>query len=185
MPLMNDFMVDIETTGTDPSHAAMIQLAAVRFSRETGEVDPDMFVVSLGIPPNRFWQEDTRRWWSKMPQVLSEIQKAAIPPAEAMKSLTAWVSSKQLSGAPRFWAKPISFDWPFVESYFQTFGVLSPFHFRSCVDVRTYLQTKLGMWDMEDLNHWEKRTPFQGIVHDARFDALHQIRLVLAAGASS
>ena len=69
-----DCMVDLETTGTSFDRTAIIQIAAVRFNFDTGEIDHDMFDRCLWIPQNRHWDEDTRAWWGKQKrEVLQDI----------------------------------------------------------------------------------------------------------------
>ena len=77
-----DIMVDLETTGTSPDETAIIQIAAVRFNLQTGEVDPNVFDMCLSIPPRRYWDEGTRAWWSKMPDVLMDIWQRQRPPEQ-------------------------------------------------------------------------------------------------------
>lgn len=179
-----DIMVDIETTGTDPSRTAMIQLAAVRFNIETGAVDTSSFFKSnLAIPPGRFWDESTRKWWGKMPTLRDSILNNPRPPALVMTEFQQWVVAKPCERPWRFWAKPQSFDWPFVASYFDQFEVMNPFSFREAIDMRTYLRGALGTWDLREVEEFEKSLPFQGTEHDGLFDALHQVRVVLEARA--
>lgn len=178
-----DIMVDIETTGTDPSRTAMIQLAAVRFNIREGTIDTSSFFKrSLAIPFGRFWDEGTRGWWNRMPTLRDEILNAAEPPAKVMNDFQQWVVKGFSANEPyRFWAKPQSFDWPFVASYFQQFEVHNPFDFREAIDMRSYLRMALGTWDLREVVAFEKSIPFQGKEHDGLYDALHQIAVVLAA----
>ena len=59
----SDVMLDIETTGTQPDRAAIIQIGAVKFNLETGAVSNHFFNRSMELPPWRAWSEDTRSWW--------------------------------------------------------------------------------------------------------------------------
>ena len=177
-----DVMVDIETSGTDPSRTAMIQLAAVRFNIEEGTIDTSSFFKqSLAIPPGRFWDEETRKWWYTDKRALLEgIQARARPPKDVMVEFQQWIVAGHVGGQPtRFWSKPQSFDWPFVDSYFQQFEMANPMSFREAVDMRTYCRTVLGTWNLRDIDKIEKGIPFQGAEHDALMDAIHQIRVVL------
>lgn len=175
-----DVMVDLETTGTDPSHTAILQLAAVAFNVETGDVSPALFNASLHMASTRRWDEDTRSWWSKRPMVLQSIRAKARPPAEVMQEFQDWVLKllQTNNGEVRLWGKPISFEAPFLDSYFKEFGIHNPFNFRTHVDMRTYIRTRLDSWD---ISGWEADRKMQGIAHDALNDALHQVKLVLEA----
>ncbi len=167
-----DVMVDLETTGTDPEHAAIIQLTAVRFNLTTREIDHEWFNECLLVPPNRFWSEDTLRWWQRHPEVLRDIQVRMRDPAEVMAEFYKWANGCQDS--LHFWSKPLSFDFPFLASYCRTYGWPNPYDFRKGRDVRTYLWATNPNFD-------ESAVPFIGPAHNALFDVLHQIRLLYAA----
>ena len=178
-------MIDIETTGADSQHTNMIQLAAVAFNPEAMTVDPDMFCMSVEMQPGRFWDEGTRVFWNKMPDLLRGIQVKAQPAGTVMQAFQNWVLAKAPGGERLFWAKPSSFDFTFVESYFAMTGVASPFHFRTVIDMRSWLRAKLGTFDLDPIVKFEKSIPFQGVEHDARFDALHQVSIILKAQEAS
>lgn len=176
-----DFMIDTETTGTDPYHTNMVQLAGVAFNIETGEVCPNLFCVSLREIETRFWDEGARKFWSGRQDLLRRIQSEAISPSIAMNKFFDWVVSNPSSSERRFWAKPVNFDFPFVENYLRMAGLMSPFHFRTAIDMRSWLRGKLGVMSLEPVVAFENSIPFEGVAHDARFDTLHQVRVVLKA----
>lgn len=78
---MTDVMLDIETTGTDPGCAGIMQIAAIQFNYDTGEIGP-IFNRCLSMAPQRFWDEDRRR----------------LPTAEGGKSV---YMHRQLMGFPQ------------------------------------------------------------------------------------
>lgn len=171
-------MVDVETTGTDSSHNAIIQIAAVRFDIETGVIQ-SAFVGSLDVPPNRFWDEDTRSWWMSKLDVYSDIVADARPPQEVMDRFADWcVNTAPFAGDQRFWAKPISFDWPFIQSYAKQFKVGLPFFYRNAVDLNSYIR---GV--SRNPEHWnlEKKIPFTGSAHNALDDVVHQVKVAVSA----
>ena len=170
-------MVDVETTGHSKDHAAVIQIAAVRFDLETGEIDTNFFDQALALPPNRFWEEDTKRWWSRMPEVFESIWVRQRPPELVIPAFAKWVNSFGVSD-PVFWAKPISFDWPFLESYFRQFEVANPFHFRSAENVNTFVRAR---YRPRPPIMWDKELAFEGDEHNALHDCIHQIRALHAA----
>lgn len=175
---MQDIMVDIETTGTRPEHSAILQIAAVRFDYDTGAVDGDMFCQSLAIPPSRCWDESTRNWWMKDKRnLLKQIMSTAAPHRQVLENFQNWVLQSEPS-VKRFWSKPTHFDFTLIENYFREFEVASPFSYRHVVDVNTLV--RLSAEDMNDLS-LEKSIPFEGEAHNAIFDVLHQIKVVLAA----
>ena len=174
-----DFMLDIETTGTDPAHTAILQIGAVAFNIESKEVSHAFFNQSMWIPPSRRWDEDTRVWWGKHQAVLQNIRAKARDPSQVMQEFQDWVLSFRTEGQTegfRLWAKPISFDAPFIDSYFKEFGVQNPFHYTDVVDMRTFLRTRLGTWDVRS---WEADRKMTGSAHNALMDALHQVKLVM------
>lgn len=171
-----DIMVDVETTGLDPGHAAMIQLSAVRFNLKERTVDAgSMFDRCLAVPPGRFWDEGTREWWGQQkPHILNDIMFRAEDPRTVMQAFSDWIGRD----VPdiRFWAKPTTFDYAFVQSYFNQFGVLNPFNFRFATDVNSFIR---GM--AFDSSVATYKIDFQGDAHNALFDVLHQIQMVFEA----
>jgi hypothetical protein len=174
-----DVMVDLETTGTDPAHAAIIQIAAVRFDLETKDIDVNtMFDRTMWMAPGRFWSEDTREWWGRQKAgVLSNIQERSENPADVVRDFFAWAQEISFLAPVRLWAKPTSFEFPFLQSYFQQFGYPMPFSFREAKDVNTYIFAK-----GHQPHKFAKGIEFQGDCHNALHDVLHQIKLVLNAG---
>jgi len=171
--VLPDVMVDIETTGVRPDHAAILQIAAVRFDVETFEVDHlDMFNACLTIPADRYWSEDTRDWWlGQKPGVLQDIFDRMEPAEAVMERFYRWSTQHD---RPVFWSKPLSFDYPFVASYFARYGWPMPYHHSTARDVRsfcagvTFPNPPISDKDLE----------FQGDAHNAIFDVLHQIKYV-------
>lgn len=172
-----DVMVDLETTGTSPDETAIIQIAAVRFNLETGEVDPRVFDQCLMIPPTRYWDEDTRRWWSKMPNVFESIWRRMRPPRDVVYEFAQWVR-EGCNDDPVFWSKPLSFDYPFMQSYFREFEVGNPFFFRNAENLNTFIRARHFPAKPPA---FEKLIPFDGDEHDALMDVFHQIKVLFAA----
>lgn len=173
-----DCMIDIETTGTQPEHTNMIQLAAVRFNMKTGDVDPKFFDRCLIPLPTRFWDEDTRKWWSSMPDILDGIWKRMQPATQVMQAFTQWATADNEAQTLHFWGKPTHFDYSFVASYYKELGVTNPFHFRMANDQNSFIR---GRFFPEDPPPIEKELEFMGDEHNALHDALHQVRVVLKA----
>lgn len=172
-------MLDIETTGTDPVNSAIIQIAAVRFDYARGEIGPS-FVASLDIAYGRYWDEDTREWWMQRPATYAEIVDVARPAAVVWAEFKLFLdlTGPALSGTPeRLWAKPISFEWPFLQSYARQFGEL-PFHYRNAVDLNSFCR---GLANDPGAEPLDKKVDFDGTVHNALDDVLHQIKVALMA----
>lgn len=168
----NNISVDIETTGTDASHAAMIQLAAVRFDLETKEIDMNMFNMSLAVPGNRFWQENTREWWATQdPTILDRIYATMREPRAVLRDFAEWATQGLDGERPVIWSKPSHFEWPFLQSYFTQFDVPIPFRYNEANDLNSWCRAR-GMPKLD------KETPFDGDEHDAIYDCLHQINVL-------
>lgn len=167
-----DVMVDLETTGTQPENTHIIQIAAVRFNLAEGTIDPKFFNRCLAPSPNRFWDEGTRDWWMKMPDVLASIYARMESPAKVMRDFAAW---GEVGGA--FWSKPTSFDFPFLQSYCREFEVKMPFHYRYAMDQNTFIRARHFPHQPPK---YEQEIPFVGDAHDALHDVFHQIKVVHA-----
>lgn len=168
-----DLMVDLETTGTQPEHTNIIQIAAVRFNLETGEVDDNFFDQCLRPLPTRYWDESTRQWWSKMPEVFDGIWRRMRDPMVVMNEFREFAAD-----GPRLWAKPVSFEFPFLSSYFREAGLLNPFDFRRAIDLRSFIH---GRYFPLPAPNIEKEIPFIGDEHNALFDTLHQVAVAIEA----
>jgi hypothetical protein len=176
--MFTDIMIDTETTGTVPEHCAMFQLVGVKFNLLTREVSPDVFDEALGFAPNRYWQEGGRSFWQKMPNEYKEFVARAKDPGKVMQEFVAWVGKDQPDGGYRFWSKPLSFDWPFVEGYCRQYGIEMPFFYRVARDVNSYVSGLRGdpeHFDLDDV------VPFEGQKHNALWDAFHQINMLFYA----
>lgn len=173
-----DIMIDVETTGTRPEHSAVIQIAAVRFNLQEGTVDAsDMFDRCLAVAPNRYWDEDTRQWWQgKNLKVYHQICARMEDPTIVMRAFRDWSVAKKVDEPLRFWAKPTSFDYALMQSYFRQFDLHNPYHFRYARDMNSYMAGLAGRPEHRQLD-----VEFAGSQHNALHDVLHQIKTLFAA----
>lgn len=171
-------MVDLETTGTDPTDTAIIQIAAVQFDWERGTIG-SIFNRCLWLPTNRYWDESTRTWWGEQKaEVLHGIFDRAEDPALVMQGFIDWTRTLTVSEPLRLWAKPVSFEFPFIASYCKQFGYTNPFHFRDAIDMQSFIR---GMRGSPSVAPFDKEVPFEGEEHDAIDDVFHQIRVAIMA----
>lgn len=178
MPYAN-VMVDLETTGTDPTLHAIIQIAAVTFDFQTDKIG-DVFSINMSMPPTRSWDEDTRSWWAKQdPSVFAAVSTDPVHPRVAIHMFQQWVlNNTSAIVQPVLWAKPVSFEFPFLASYFREFEIDNPFHFRSAIDLQSFIR---GMRGDPWAPPFDKEVPMVGDVHNAVDDVFHQIAVALAA----
>jgi hypothetical protein len=171
MSYFPDLMVDTETGGKQPDRTPMIQVAAVPFCLETMTISPNVFCRSLSVPPTRLWDESTRQWWSEQNQeILQEIIDLAQPPAQVMDEF--WRYSVQLGPGVRFWAKPISFDYAFISSYFRDYELTNPFDFRTTKDLNSFIA---GLYRNKPVPKIELSAK---VTHNALDDCYSQIELL-------
>lgn len=162
---MRDVMIDIESSGTNPNSAGILEIGAVKFDLASGQVG-ETFKIAMYLPQNRYWSEETRQFWSSRLSLYNEITKDSVPPAEGIKKFIDWVNKDILN--PRGWSKPLSFDLPFIASYCEQFGIRNPFNHWEQRDLRSFMMGVYG----ENL---PKLTMKEGLVeHDALADALNQ-----------
>lgn len=168
-----DAMIDIETTGTLPDRHAIIQIAAVRFNLETGDVSTDFFDRCLALAPHRSWDEGTRHWWmGQKRSTLQGIFDRMEDPRKVFEEFCTWAYP---AGSMKFWSKPSHFDFNFISSYCHDYGKPNPFHFRVATDMNSYLR---GLYAPNEVPKLD--VPFKGPVHNALYDTLHQIKVLLA-----
>lgn len=170
--VMQDLMVDIETTGTNPDRHAIVQLSAVKFSLKEGLIDAsDMFDRCLVMPTWRSWEEDTRSWWQRQkadvfPNLVSRMEE----PKLVMEDFVKWLGPVEFY---RFWAKPTTFDFMFVQSYMKDFDIPDRFNFREATDMNSFLRGKYFPEKIPDIY-----IPHAGDVHNALFDVINQIQVL-------
>ena len=166
-------MVDCETLGTLPNRNPVLQIAAVQFNPETFEplLNEDQSINSFEcflslreqIQFGRTPDADTVKWWQKPDKAeVAKIVFAGVSNApnmvETMNTFSDWISNncKLENGFAEavFWAKPVAFDYPFIDGLFLDSGVPSPFHFRKVMDMHSYIISALKATHYA-LNHYQ------------------------------
>ncbi len=179
MQYFNDCMVDLETTGTDPAYAHILQIAAVRFNLEEKTIDTsEMFDRCLmPIMARRFWDEDTRAWWKGQKEGLldSLIARSELPEI-VFRDFASFLERTHCDRPLRIWAKPVSFEWPLIQSYANQLRVNLPVRHTAGRDLYTYVEAKGHDW-----KEFSKTVEFKGDEHNALHDVLHQIELAMRA----
>jgi len=174
---MTDIMVDLETMGTSPSDTGIIQLSAIKFNYETGEIG-DCFDRCPMPLPRRRWDDATRDFWlGKNRKVYEGIVTRAEPGVQVFNDFDQWVLEGR-NAEYRFWSKPLSFDWPFLASHYEQLGRTMPFHYRYARDMNSFIAALHG--SAEHVSY-EDIVPFEGDKHNALHDCAWQIDCLLHA----
>jgi hypothetical protein len=166
-----DVMVDLETAGRNPGRHGIIQIGAVAFNLKKKTICSDMFDRCLNVPPWRSWEPETREWWMQQKaSVLEDILNRAEDPAVVMRALFDWANKRP---GMRFWAKPTSFDYTFVQWYFNDFGLFCPWHYRTATDVNSWVGARYFPHEVPEVEKSDL-----GDAHNAVNDCLYQIEYV-------
>lgn len=174
---MNDVMVDLETTGTDPHYSGIIQIAAMRFDYESCQVGPS-FCMSLTLAKNRFWSEDTREWWMDHPDVYEKIVSQEQDAEMVWNAFCDWMQMSGGNKPNRMWAKPSSFEYPLLQSYGAQFNRPLSIHYRDVVDLHSFTRGLRGNPGAVPI---DRQIEFVGEVHNAIDDVAHQVKIALSA----
>lgn len=185
-------MIDLETFGVG-DHAAIIQIAAVRFDPFDNLLGLDSGSISSpegtftrwidlrGTPgPERGEIElDTLLWWlsqSKDAQqrVFEPFEEGKrVPLRAALVDLKDWAHDPELPEVKHIWANGPQFDLRLLRQACERTGVEWPFSYKLERDFRT-LRKVAQLAGIED-------PPRVGCEHDARDDAFNQAGLVIKA----
>ena len=177
-------MIDLETLGTNPLTAPIIQIAAVAFNLGVDHpatiphYDARIDARSCLRPPlNRAINVDTVAWWAKTdPALLVEIMESAtrMPLQQGLGGLSAWTSGMDIEGV---WSNGATFDITMLEMAYDQANMHTPWPFRAVRDVRT-----MAMIAGDDPVCWDggPKTEREAIgkKHDAVVDCLRQVRMV-------
>lgn len=179
-------MIDLETLGTSPVTAPIIQIGAVAFSL-TGDGPAErapLFHVtieaasSMGPPFNRRIDPSTVAWWAKTdPALLVEILEGkGMPLDHGLRALTEWFT--RIGEAPEgLWSNGPTFDVVMLELAYQQAHLPIPWSYRAIRDMRT-----MSMIAGDDNLCWEGGTKTlheqTGQKHDALVDCLRQVRVI-------
>ena len=164
-------MVDIETTGLDPTKHAIIQIGAIPFN--SGGKRLPVFNRCLTIPQYRKWDKETKEWWGKTnPNVLKRIENNADDYLQVLLQFRDYVNSFKCD--IKFWSNH-PFDWNFLNNYFKTYNVRRPYKYDAFRDVDTYIVAMVGEENIKaykPIANKEKE-------HDALYDCELQIQWML------
>lgn len=171
----NHIMIDLETTGTNPGRNAIIQIAGYKFN-PMGAIDPQPFNRCMHVPAWRSWDESCKRdFWGRsneMKAILQQIMSRMEDPKTVLEDFVDWCCEVE---NPILWAKPTHFEYPFLQTYMSDFNCLMPFHYRHAQDMNTFIRAIYFPEPPKEI-----LIDFDGPAHDAVYDTLHQVQVVMA-----
>ena len=179
-------MIDLETLGTNPATAPIIQIGAVGFTL-TGDGPAERTALfrtnvdarsCLRAPFNRRIDPSTVAWWvnTDAPLLAKIMGGDGLPLAQALVNINEWFA--RLGSPPEgVWANGATFDVTMMEVAYEQAGLPTPWSYRAIRDVRT-----MAMIAGDDNACWEggTKTAYEltGQKHDALVDCLRQLRMV-------
>jgi hypothetical protein len=172
---MKHIMLDLETLGT-AADAVILSIGAVRFNLDTDEVDDAGFYASVSVDSNleakRRIQEDTLIWWLKQgPAAQGVFHETKQTLGVALIDLSDWMGDSESF----VWSNGADFDLPMLAHAYTSLGIQIPWKFWNSKCFRTYKNLP-GAKTI--------KVPFEGVKHNALFDAVHQARHVQAIQAA-
>ena len=165
-------MFDLETLGTT-ADACILSAGACRFDLDSDRLDDErLFYASISIDSNleykRRIDEDTLIWWMKQgPEAQGVFHESKQTLRVAMESLAEWIGDEQCY----VWSNGADFDLPMLAHAFRSLGIETPWEFWNSRCFRTYKNLPGAKLI---------KVPFEGVKHNAMFDAVHQARTVQA-----
>lgn len=176
---MYDVMLDLETTGVNPHVNGIVQIAAWKFDYLSGEVNPEPLNIPIQLASGRMWDFDTIQWWRESKERMDHLnwcRANGVPAREGFQMLFDWIGHARQGY--RLWAKPITFEFPFLQSHFSQLDIPIPFHYRYSKDINTWICALKGD---PGATTYDIDLPFEGMKHNALFDSLHDMRCLLEA----
>ncbi len=172
---MQNFMIDIETTGLDAGLNYITSCAIVPFDLDFEgiyeKVFHERFKCMLGF---RKWDSRTKEF--RDAHHVSEFERELPMRDSVLESLQAvqrFLNSLVEHGMDIcVWAKPTTFDIAFLQSYYNAADLSPPWHYRNVRDLGTYLIA--AGHKLEDLY---KEIEMNGDAHNALHDCHYQILL--------
>jgi ribonuclease T len=163
-------VVDVETSGPNPSHYALLAIGA----------------CTLGEPRQTFYTElqpDKEAFTAEAISVsglsLDRLTAKGTPPAQAMQEFAHWLGQVVPQDAQAvFTAFNAPFDWMFVADYFHRYLGRNPFGYKA-LDMKAYFMGLLGVsWEQTShqyiSNRYSEKTDLS---HNALADAIDEAEL--------
>lgn len=168
---MKHIMLDLETLGT-VADAVIMSIGAVRFDLDSDALDDAGFYASVSIDSNlelkRRIQEDTLIFWMKQGEAAQGVfHESKQTLSQALDDLTDWIGPNECC----LWSNGADFDLPMVAHAYASLRKDVPWKYWNSRCFRTYKNLP-GAKNV--------KVPFEGVKHNAMFDAIHQARTAQA-----
>lgn len=172
---MINLMIDIETTGVYDDEHAIIQIGAIPFDLKILAKGQQAFKMSLTMPSDREWMPSTKEWWSETnPKVLEGIISESVNFIVVLEQFKNYVNS--FDDDVLFWSLH-PFDWGFIQNYFRSYGIQSPFKYYCFRDIESYISALVGEENVRNF----KPTANPEFEHDALYDCMLQVDWIFNA----
>lgn len=166
---MQDVMLDLETLDTK-STAAVVQIGACYFDRETGNIGHTFKVNVRPDFEDTTVSYDTIAWWlTQSDAARQSITDSPVDPLMAINSLSEFL---QKGKAKYIWSHA-TFDVPILLHLYETWAKKFPIHYTKMRDIRTVMD--LADVSLDDMPQRE------GTHHDALDDCCYQVGYVTQA----
>ncbi len=175
---MNHVMIDIETVGRLP-HGGVIALGAAAFRMkdrccfDTFEV---LFSLDDVIRLGGEMEADTMEWWAEQDAAVRDrMFSGTTGLREGLRSFNRWFNGVS---PERTWARGTTFDITLMEAAYKDAGVGIPWMYWQTRDSRLFDDVKMPFELHAQIEFVNK----QGVLHDAKSDAVNQAKVVQIAG---
>ena len=162
-------MLDVETTGLKGAVNAMTSIALVLME------NPEVYLNHSVLKSGTIATVDdplTMEWRKSKGICEQETLLPAIYDVEIPNLINNFVAETTDQTPAIIWAKPITFDWPFLARLYDEFGIESVFDYRSRMDVKSFIGGCLGHYDTTVIYD---TVEFKGTPHKALDDCIWQI----------
>lgn len=168
--MINELMIDIETTGQKPG-CKVLSIGAFGFDNKGTQTEfYRKFSIAAQNGAGLTDDASTMEWWNKQgKEAREEAFSGTAEPKEGIEDFKLWFLKNFSSGkndALRVWCCGVDFDFPILKHFFEVYGFSFPWNFWNQYDYRTV--KKLFGISKKDENNSGK--------HNALEDAKAQMR---------